>query len=36
MLVPYYAFELGSAGDEAMVLDHVYFSPTSNIGGCRT
>lgn len=31
MLVPYYAFELRSVGDEAMVLDHVYLGPTSNI-----
>tara|TARA_R110002049_G_scaffold150602_4_gene313727 strand:+ start:2592 stop:3470 length:879 start_codon:yes stop_codon:yes gene_type:complete len=31
MLVPYYAFELGSADDDPMVLDHVYLGPTSNI-----
>jgi DUF2971 family protein len=31
MLVPYYAFELGSVDDEPMVLDHVYLGPTSNI-----
>ena len=30
MLVPYYAFELGSVDGDPMVLDHVYLGPTSN------
>jgi hypothetical protein len=31
MLVPYYAFDLSSAENKTLVLDHVYLGPTSNI-----
>ena len=31
MLVPYYAFKIGSVDNEAMALDHVYVSLTSKM-----